>query len=315
MSDYVTRKVGFGYSETNSDLLDATALTLSFNYIRTCEPSVSEEVSQEFLLTGGRDQKRVAVLQEEAEARLEFDLMSPYPLYWSLGSINDTVPVTIQPSATLPFITLGRELTPTETGEKRLLRIWGAKINSAEITIERGEVASCEWSLIGKGGTITDDSMTALPSTDFTKDPIYYSDIAVKVDGTLLPEVTRFVLTVDNNCERRLSASTVSGYRAYQILEGGLDITGRIGVGAKGLSMLEKVLGRSGNHTLQLIFAKSHGGDVTGTITMPNVWFAEYPERLRGIEPYEVEIPYIAIPTSSEPAITVVFNTINSWSL
>jgi len=311
MSYYITREVKLGEGEN----LSISNLDLNFNYLRVCEPSLEEVQSAEFILAGTRDKKRVAVLQEEAEVRMEFDLVGLKPLYWALGNVNDTVPVTITPASTLPWLTVARELEPVRSGESDILRIFGCKVESLELTFERGEVATGEITLMAKGGTIETGDLTV--TVDYSYDPVYYSDIEVVVkkggSATTISDLGRIVLTIDNNLSRRLSASQAAGYQAYHILEGGLDITGRMLVTDPALTFLQKVKARAGGNTVEIRINKSHGGVLSGTITMPNVWFTEYPERLRGIEPYEVEIPYVALPSQTENAIEIVCNTLTPF--
>ena len=306
MSYYVTRKVKLGEGENVS----VAALNFNFNYLRVFEPSIEEVQSAEFILAGGRDKKRVAVLQEEAGARLEFDVVGFKPFEWALGSISSTVPITVVPGATLSWLTVGRELEPSETSND-VLRIFGCKVDSFEFTIERGEVATGELTLMGKGGTIETGNLSV--SVDYDKDPIYYSDVDVVVGSTTISDLARVVITIDNNLARRLSASTSAGYQAYHILEGGLDVTGRLLIGSPALTFLEKVKGRAGGNNLEIRINKTHGGNLSGTIVMPNVWFTEYPERLRGIEPYEVEVPFVALPSGSEPAIKVICSALTPF--
>lgn len=307
-SDYTQRTVKFAI-ENGATLPPYTDLTLTINYLRTCEITVRENIDRQAIIGGSRESARVSVLGEEPDIRLEMDAMSFYPFYFALGSIEGTIaPYTITTSATVPFLAFGRHLTPVESGESPLMMVWGCKVDSLDFTVGAGEIATYELNIKGKGSTISNNTISATINYDLQ--PIHFSDIDLIVDGTTLPEVERINLSVKNDIDRRLSVSTAVGYRAYAMRESALVAEGRITVGAYALSMLSKVLERASQHTVQIVVNKTHEGNVNGTITMPNVMFNEYPDRLEGIEPYSVEIPFIAIPSSSQPAIKVTTNTL-----
>lgn len=307
-SDYTQRTVKFGIVD-GATLPPTTDLTLTVNYLRSCEITVRENIDKQPIIGGSRESARVSVLGEEPDVRMEMDAMSFYPFYLALGNITGTVPpYTITTSATVPFVAIGRHLLPTESGEQPLLRVWGAKVDSLDLTIGAGEIATYEINFKGKGATITGETISS--TIDYSIQPIHFSDVDVIVDGTTLPEVERVNLSVKNDIDRKLSVSTAVGYRAYAMRESALSLEGRITVGAFALSMLDKVLQRASQHTVQIVVNKTHEGTVTGTITLPNVMFNEYPDRLEGIEPYSVEIPFNAIPSTTLPAIIVTSNTI-----
>jgi len=305
MSYYISREVAFGEGET----LSVADCTLSFNYLREFEITVTETQSVEPVIGGERDDARVALLQEETEIRCAFDVMSFKPFHYALGRItSSTVPpyFTITPDTILPWLTFSRELLPAET--LQTTRLTGCKVSTAEFTFERGEVVTAEFTLFAKKSTLETTAVSV--TIDYTKDPIWQGDYTVYLNNEALKEVGRLVISIDNNLARRISASKTAGYTAYHILEGALTVEGRLMVGEQALTLMEKVLDRTGGNTLEIRVDKTHGGIFSGTISMPNVWFVEYPERIRGIEPYEVEITFRAFPTATEPAIKAVCNTI-----
>jgi len=309
-SDYISRAVKMGYNWDGS-LLSANSCTLSWNYLKSFNVSIRENIDKAGVISGSRDQARIAVLGEETEVEFEHELMSPYPLYFALGSISPspTPPFSISVGSTLPTMTFARYLEPVETGEQKLLRVWGAKVDSMEFNVEANGLANISATCYGNRATI-DTSGTITASIDYTKDPVYFNDFTIKVDTQSIDEISRISFTVNNNLERKYAISTSAGYGAYCIPEGFLEIEGRLELGGKALGMLEKVLNRTAGHTIELIIAKTHGGEVTSTITLPNVMFNEYPEKIEGIEPYSIEIPFQAIPSSSQPAIKIVTNTL-----
>jgi hypothetical protein len=309
-SDYITRDVKFGSSVNTATMIPIAELNKSFNYLRDMEVTVKEVTDSAFLIAGSRDQRRIAILQEEPDVKLSADLMSFYPLYYALGSISAsaTPPHTFEVNSTIPWITIARTLNPIEAGESGLLCVYGAKVDNCEITLENGAVGKVDIDLVGTGATLTTGTVDSTP--DHSKHAIYFYDMDIIVDGNTLPEVNVFSVAVNNNLDRRLSVSTASGYRAYSVREGGLEITGKIGVGAKALGMLEDVLNRSTEHTIQAVLNKTHGGTATGTITMPCVFFSEYPEKLSGIEPYEIELAYEAMPPTTGTALTITTSTL-----
>ena len=308
-SDYISRDVKFD-STVDSTSIPVASLTKSFNYLRDFEVTVKEVTDSAFIISGSRDQKRVAMLQEEPDVKISADLMSFYPFYFALGSISAsaTPPHTIEVNSTIPWISLARTLDPVESGESALLYIYKAKVDNCEMNLEQGDIGKIDIDLLGTGATLVAGSADSSP--DYTKHAICFYGMDIAIDGSTLPEVSVFSLTVKNNLDRRLSVSTASGYRAYTIREGGLEITGKIGVGAKALGMLESVLERSTEHTITAVLNKTHGTNVTGTITMPCVFFSEYPEKLSGIDPYEIEINYEAMPPSTGTALTITTSTL-----
>lgn len=313
MTDYTSRYVKFGFETTASPTTMATtAMTLGFNYLSDFEAPVKEVEDSKFVIAGARDQQRVALLQEEPDVKITGDLMSFYPLYFAMGSISTGLtPYTIQCGSTIPWVAFGRDLQPVEGGELRTSRIWGCKVESMDLTFEKGAVAQMAINFLGCGATIDESGTVSMANVvDYTKEGIYYFDANVILDGSTLPEVSRFNLSINNNPERRLTVSRQYGYRAYAIVEGGLEVTGRLSVGAKGLTMLNDVLNRTAGHTIAFDVSKTHGGALTGTLLMNNVSFLEYGEKLTGIEPYEVEIPFTCQPKGGTSAIYVTCSTV-----
>jgi hypothetical protein len=288
----------------------------NINFLRSAEPRINENTDSQFLIGGSRDARRLAWLMEEPDFRIEFDPLSFYTMYWALGSLSGNS-LTIAPASTLPEITMWRNITdvmssPAESGIATT-KIYQSKVNSYELNFGKGEVATANIDFMGKGALLTNTS--AAYTIDYTYEPMafYDADVYIKssriTGGTLLPEVG-ISIRIENNLTRRPTVSTTYGYRPYIIAEGGLDVSGRLTVGAMGLTLLGEVLDRAGDNTIEVRVNKTHGGNFTSTITMPQVLFTESPERLRGIEPYEVEIPFIALRTASNPAIKVIMSTI-----
>lgn len=304
MTDYIARVVQFAITTTSEAVATYSLFDKCFNNLLEFDTTVREETKEDFLIGGNRDKERVVLLQEEIEIKATFDCVSLMPFYLVLGTYSGIESFTITPNATLPWVAFARRLDPVESGENDTLQIFGCKAGKLDFSLKAGDIASMEMTFYGRGVT---ESTTTLSSTAVSGTlPFAYFDASIEIDGTVINEVSEVSISVDNNLARRLTISTDYGYRAYDITEAGLSVKGRLSVGEKALGMLSKVLGRGSNHTFSITLTR---GTVSGTITLPNILFTEFPESIKGIDPFTVEIPFTAMPSATESKIIVTSST------
>jgi len=128
--------------------------------------------------------------------------------------------------------------------------------------------------------------------------------------GTLaLDNISRFVLSINNNLEARYSAGAQS-YKAVELREGALEVTGRVGLSGDITDMASIVTNRQDC----TIIAKLIKSSATITFTANNVSFGEYVDELTGLDPVEVEIPFTARPNSTVDALVVTENNTVAYS-
>jgi hypothetical protein len=308
MVNYSTRIVEFETQNNSEPITFSTNSTTSkrFNNLREYDVTVKESDDSANLIGGSRDKERLVLLHEELEVKASIDLVSLMPFYLALGtySTNTTTGITTISVSNLPWVQLFRYLNPVEAGEDCTLQVYGAKLDSMDFSLEAGGVATAELTFFGRGFTSSTTSLTA--NIQGGIEPFAGYDADVKIGGVELGAVSAISLTISNSLARRISIGTDYGYHAYDIAEAGLSVTGKLTLNDKALGKLDNLRTST---SLEITLSKTHGGTASGSITLPNIQFNTYPEKLVGLDPYETELEFKAVPSSTQSKITVTSST------
>jgi hypothetical protein len=307
MTDYTSRVVQFCITTNSSAVATYSNFTSCFNNLLEFDASIKEVTKEDFLIGGSRDKERVVVLQEEIEIKSTFDCVSLFPFYLVLGTYSGTTTYTITPYDTLPWVAFARTLNPIESGESETMQIFGCKAGKLDFSLKAGDIASMEMTFFGTGVVQTSTAVTSSAISGIL--PFAYFDASISIDGVEINEISEVSISVDNKLARRLTISDDYGYRAYDIAEAGLEVTGKLTLGGKALTMLNKVVERLSGHTFSITLSKNRGGTASGSIVLPNVSFLEYPESIKGIDPFTIDIPFKAMPSETQSKIIVTSST------
>jgi len=288
------------------------------NYMMEWSATTTENKEEEDIIAGSRDYRKRVWLEEGVVGRWVEEVVTAKIFEYILGSHTGTTG-TLAPSAstydtgsTLPSMSIYRALYPNESGATVSIGYLGMKVDTAELTVEQSGDVRLELNFAGKGVTI--------PAAPIAKGTVSMSETAyafhnctvslIYPTGTLaLDNISRFVLSINNNLEARYSAGAQS-YKAVELREGALEVTGRIGLSGDITDMASIVTNRQDC----TIIAKLIKSSATITFTANNVSFGEYVDELTGLDPVEVEIPFTARPNSTVDALVVTENNTVAYS-
>jgi len=280
------------------------------NYLLEWSATSTENKSEEDLIGGSRDWRKRVWLEEGVVARWLQELVSAKIYKYILGSrtgTGDTVSPsssTYSLSSTLPSISVYRGLYPDESGGTFSLGYYGLKVDTSELTIEESGDVRLELNFAGRGVTIP--SAISKPTLDMDVEAFAFHhssiDIITNTGSTLSCSLTpRLVISTNSNLTARYSAGSGS-YRPTELREGAFQVSGRITMSGQLSSIASQIINRTDN-TIKAYLKKAGS---TITFTLNNVTFDELPDEIRGLEPVEIEIPFVARPESGSDALTVV---------
>jgi len=299
MSYYTERYLKWGKEDKWGE--EVTTPEDYFNYLLRTEATTTENKAEEAVICGGRDLRSRCWLHREVVGVYEFQPITGRIFEFILGSVSPNVTVqpyrhTIDPSTIVPSMTLERVIRQPLEGMKYI----GVKIDTAELTIEQQEDVTmvCNWA--GKNAKQTSPGWT-IPTIDFAIEPYSFYHATMQYGTITMENVTRCIITINNNLTPRYSASE-GEYTCVEIREGALEVTGRISVGKDIRIYVEDLLSRGGENCTIKLAKTGH----TMEIRLNDISFDEYADVLTGIEPYEVEFPFVARRTATGPAIRVV---------
>ena len=141
------------------------------NYTLEWEAATTEGSNEEELIAGARDLVSKAWTDESCVARELVQVISGKQLEYCLGShltANSLSPFTISVGATLPSRSFYRGLYPPASGETGTISLGykGMKVDTLELTIERGEDVRLEMNMAGWGSSVP--SAIAKPTVSTT---------------------------------------------------------------------------------------------------------------------------------------------------
>ena len=141
------------------------------------------------------------------------DAGSPSPYSHTITETNsDDANIHIADQSLESFTIEDSKKTPT-AGSNFIRTTAGCMIDTMGITMSEGELMSCEIGYRGQNVVFTSGAVTAV--SPVTTTPYTWSDIAVHLpSGTVLPNVTEFSLTINNNLEARFP---LNGSRTIEI--------------------------------------------------------------------------------------------------
>jgi hypothetical protein len=234
---------------------------------------------------------------------------------YCLGShnpANATSPFTIGIGSTLPSMSIYRGLSPGATGESGTISMgyYGMKVDTWELTLERGEVVSLEINFAGKGAT--QPTAIAKPSVSTTVPVFSFYHGEVVYGVTTLAYLNRLVLSGNNNLEARLSAGSLT-YRPVKLREGERELTGRMVVDSPLSTFATDVLAR-GEATITVSLKGSTPDQGTMTFTVKNIALDELPDAITGLDAIEAEIPFSARGVTGYDMIQIVQTSALSWA-
>jgi len=305
---YVERYVKIGEESTwgqAASNLDAVMYPLSF------DARVTENRTDEDIIAPSRQARARQYTTRDVALTLEWNPLGPRMWYAALGSAteDETSPysIDITGSASLPSLTVERGLY--SANDTSIIQYVGAKVDRLELTIENGEDISMSADMIAKNTINVNDTFSnrepsfSLTSSSF---PLTYSNACLIWGGTTL-ELYRVRAEVNNNLIPRFAGVCTSGDNTIQSLqEGGQYVLGEFRI----MENLETYFDAVTDHTQGTITIK-YGNASLGTVTvaMNNVGLDEFADSFRGREDYEVDIPFVAMPTAinAYDAITVTY--------
>jgi len=299
MSYYTERYLKWGREGTWG--VEVTTPENYFNYLLRTEATTTENKAEEAIICGGRDLRSRCWLHREVVGVYEFQPITGRIFEFILGSVSPDTTVspykhTIDPSTVVPSMTLERMIRSPEEG----MRYIGVKIDTAELTIEQQEDVTMVVNWAGKDAKQTVPTWKA-PPIDFAIEPYSFYHATMQYGTIKMENVTRFIITINNNLTPRYSASE-GEYTCVEIREGALEVTGRMSVGKDISRYVDDLLSRGGENCTIKLAKTGH----TIEIRLNDISFDEYADVLTGIEPYEVEFPFVARRTTTGPAIRVI---------
>jgi len=278
------------------------------NYMTEWSATTTENKSEEDIIAGTRDMRKRTWLEEAVVGRWVQELVSAKPFHLCLGkhkTSNTVAPFshTFVTTSTLPSLSIYRGLYPDEAGNTISLGYMGMKVDTWELTIERGAEVRLEMNFAGKQATIPTQLPKSIPNFRYEAFSFVHSTISWTYSGGVLPlqNVARIVISGNHNLDAVLSAGART-YRCTEIREGPIEITGRITPFGRLDRFATDILNRE-EGTLTVRLVKS---DSTVTITLNNVAFGELPDEMTGLEPVEIELPFVCRPVTGYDAIKVV---------
>jgi hypothetical protein len=282
------------------------------NYLMDWSATTTENKEEENIIAGARDFKKRVWLEEGVVGKWTQELVTGKMFEFILGTYTTaaptTGPFTYSVISTIPSMSIFRGVYPDETNSTFAVGYYGMKVDSADLTIESKGPVNLEISFAGRGSTIPIPPLTGLgrSTPDMTQVAYAFHNSSISLispgpNTTWLDNVSKFVMTMNNNLEARYSAGANS-YRAVELREGALEISGRITLGGDLTTMSSIVTSRQ-DCTLILNLIKNGG---TIVATLKNVSFDEMPDELKGLDVVELEFPFVARPSSGSDALVVV---------
>jgi hypothetical protein len=286
------------------------------NYLMDWSATTTENKVEEDLIGGSRDYRKRVWLEEGVAAKWTEEMVSAKIFEYILGGRSGTLGVgaaTYSPAATLPSMSIYRGLAPDESNNTLSLGYLGMKVDTADLTIEQSGDVKLDLNFAGKGVTIP--TQIAKGTLDMTQVAYAFHNSSLNIVSpgpttTVLDNVAKIVISVNNNLSARYSAGA-NTYKAVELREGAMEVTGRIAIGGDITPMSSIVTNRQ-DCTLNLTLARSNA---TITFTLKNVSFGELPDDLTGLKPVELDLPFSARPASGLDAISVVETNTTANSL
>ena len=315
MSYYIDRYVKF--VEESSWATKGTPNTFP-NYLLNFEGAIIDHRVDENIIAGHRDAKSRTYVHREVAAVMRVQPVSARFFEYCLGSVSTasggSLPATITVGTTLPSITAERVFRPVPSAEssKDKMTLWGLKVDTWELTIEQGEDVILELNFAGFNGTIEDATWNP-PEVDYSIEPIAYHEVALEWNDVQATGLRRLVISGNNNLEARYSSSgTLSPtYCCQELREGAKEVSGRFVIDRDLATWAERALSRS-EGTIECTISSNY---CTVSITLNNVGLDEYREPIAGLDPMEVEIPFVCRRLdSTTPVIVIVQDGSGLWS-
>ena len=285
------------------------------NYMLEWSATTTENKAEEDLIGGARDYRKRVWLEEGVVGRWNQELVSAKIFEYILGSRTGDAGVasTYAPGSTLPSMSIYRGIYPDESSSTVSLGYPGMKVDTAELTIEEAGDIRLDVNFAGKGVTIPTAIAKGTLNMNVEAFAFHHSSIDIIYPGptTLnLDNVQRFVLSVNNNLEARYSAGAGS-YKAVELREGAMEVTGRITLGGD-LKVMESIALNRYDNTLK-VYLKKAGSTIT--TTLKNISFGEVPDEMAGLEPIEPEFAFTARPSAGSDAIQIIEVTSSSFAV
>jgi len=281
------------------------------NYLLEWSATTTENKSEEDVIGGSRDFRKVVWLEEGVVGRWVQELVSAKIFEYILGTVSTastTSPYesTYAVASKVPSMTIYRGLAPDENGNTVSLEYYGMKVDTAELTIEDTGDVRLELNFAGKNMAVLPvTGNLPKPSIDFSQEAFafHHSSLQITNSSGTIPctLVGRIVVSTNNNLEAMYSTGAGT-YYPVELREGALEVEGRITMRGQFNTIASTVKGRQDN-TIQITLAKTGS---TITITLNNVTFGELPDEISGLEPIEIELPFTARSSSSANAIQIV---------
>jgi len=268
-----------------------------FNYALDFDATTTENISEDDILSPNRDEFLRTPLHREVTGRFEISMITGRFLKYAIGAWSPTTDTvtpyeyTISPATTLKSFSLRRILQDTQnTGY-----YYGCKVDSGILNLEVQEDVTLEINFAASGSSFS--TATLNPDTiNLTYEPYKFYHGKVLRGGSTLAALQSCVVEINNNLEARWTAST--GKRdAYQLREGPLRVTGNFTLGEDVESVISDILNNN-TFDLQLELSKPRGPGETLTVTIKNCILTEWRDRVSGRDIYEVEFPYLALPST-----------------
>ncbi len=285
------------------------------NYLLDWSATTTENKEEEDLIAGSRDYKKRVWLEEGVVGKWTQELVSAKMFEYILGSktSSDNLANTYSVGSTLPCMSIYRGISQDESGDTLSIGYTGMKIDTAELTIEEKGDVRLVCNFAGKGATIPTPIVKGTINMNINAFAFHNSSIDLIYPGptTLnLDEVSRLVITINNNLDARYSAGALS-YKPTELREGLFEVSGRVGLYGD-LTPISSIALNREDCTLKVTLAKTGS---TIVATLKNITFDELPDEISGLESIEMEIPFKARPSSGSDAIVVVENTSSSFAV
>jgi len=307
MSYYIDRWLLFGKETTWGQGVTPNTFP---NYVLEWSATTTENKSEEDIIGGARDYRKLVWLEEGVVGRWLQEVVSAKIYEYILGqySTADTVApfrYTYSPASQVPSMTIYRGLYPDEAGNTISLEYYGMKVDTSELTIEQGADLRLEVNFAGKNPAVvgTDRAKPSL-DLDLEQFSFHHSKIEIiKEDGSTITCTLLVSLSIatNNNLEARYSGGAAT-YRPVELKEGLLEVSGRLVMGGQFEEIAKQVIGRKDNTITVNLVKTGHTID----ITLRNVTFGELPDEITGLEPIEMDLPYTCRPKAGSDVMTIV---------
>jgi len=297
---YIEREVGW----------EAEGSVNVFNYVLSFDATSVETLLDEDILSSARDEYVRADLQREITGRLEAELLSAKFFRYILGGKplpSATVdPYSIKPANNLTTFDLKHRLKgPKETIEANYS---GCKVDTCRINLEVGEDVTYEIGFVAQWSTIS--TSASLTGIDPSIKPYVFHNGMLILDNSTVSYLQSCVIEISNNLTARYTADSSQKRDPYIIEEGILGVSGRFTVGEALTSKIEDVI--TGNtYDLELELTKN-----TEKIEMfiKNCRSIEWADTDRGREPYQIEFPFMALPSAGLD-VFIIKQTGHKWTI